>query len=80
MPVELKFHSCDFEETVRQALAIFDRPVFETDAERLETLDCDFWFDEKDCQVLKSFCNLKELGIEPVWKDWDASFDYMNKL
>ena len=19
---------------------------------------------------------LKELGIEPVWKDWDASFDY----
>ena len=26
-------------------------------------------------------CNrLKELGIEPVWKDWDASFDYMNKL
>lgn len=64
MPVELKFHSHDFEETVRQTLAIFDRPVFDTDAERLETLNCDFWFDEEDCQTLRAFCNLRVLDIE----------------
>ncbi len=23
---------------------------------------------------------LKELGREPVWKDWDASFDFFGKL
>lgn len=30
--------------------------------------------------AMEVYNRLKELGIEPVWKDWDASFDYMNKL
>jgi len=38
-------------------------------------------FAVSDERTAMEVCNrLKELGIEPVWKDWDASFDYMNKL
>ena len=33
-------------------------------------------FAVSDDRSAKEVCNrLKELGIEPVWKDWDASFD-----
>lgn len=34
-------------------------------------------FAVSDERTAVEVCNrLKELGIEPVWKDWDASFDY----
>ena len=64
MPTELKFSNKRFEETVRQALNICDRPIYDSDAILIERLECDFWFDEKDCEVLRAFSNLKELGIE----------------
>ena len=30
-----------------------------------------------DYVTLECSKRLKELGLEPVWKDWDASFDLM---
>jgi 2-iminoacetate synthase len=34
--------------------------------------------DERTAKVINA--RLKELGREPVWKDWDASFDFFGKL
>lgn len=64
MPDALKFFDKRFEETVRAALNIYDRPVYDSDAVLLEKLDCDFWFNEADCEVLSAFTNLKELSID----------------
>lgn len=64
MPDALRFCDKRFEETVRQALNIYDRPVYDSDAALLEKLDCGFWFDEEDCEALRAFTNLKELSID----------------
>ena len=63
MPKELNFHNAYFEGTVRKALNIYERPILDTDAEILEELDCDFWFDQEDCEILIAFRNLRILGI-----------------
>ncbi len=34
--------------------------------------------DERTAKVINA--RLKELGREPVWKDWDASFDFFGNI
>lgn len=60
----LEFHHPYFEESVRKALNIYDRPILDTDAKMLEELECDFWFENEDAETLTAFCNLKRLDIE----------------
>lgn len=64
MSKELEFHHRHFEENVRKALNIYNRPIYDIDAGTLEELELDFWFDDEDAENLTYFNNLKRLSIE----------------
>lgn len=67
---ELQFYNKRFEEAVRKALQIFDRPLTEEDALNVKSLSCwEFTFDIEDCGALSAFKNLAYLEINVGFED-----------
>ena len=64
MSTELTFYNKHFEQSVRNALDIYDRPITDEDAPKVFELDCtNFYFDSEDYPVLTKFKKLKKLFI-----------------
>lgn len=60
----LVFHHWEFEQQVRAQLGIFERPIFPSDAEKVEWLDLsNFDFRKEDEPTLSQFSGLKSLAI-----------------
>lgn len=74
---ELRFYKEDFEDEVRQALQIYDRPLTEKDALHIYGLDCsNFTFIFEDCETLSMFKNLDRLDINIGFED----LSFLSKL
>lgn len=73
----LSFHNKQFEDIVRNELAIFDRPITEDDALSLSLLDLsEFVFDIEDCSTLCCFKNLDWLDINISF----SNFSFLGEL
>ena len=67
---ELQFYNKRFEEAVRKALQIFDRPITEEDALNVKSLSCwEFTFNVEDCDTFSAFKNLTYLEINVGFED-----------
>lgn len=81
--MDLKFRHGEFEEAVRNRLSVFDRPVTETDAERVTELELsNFDFLPEDYETLFYFKNLTSLDINigETTPDFWAHFPQMREL
>ena len=67
---QILFCNKQFENTVRQALNVFDRPIFDEDVEKITELDLlDFSFQSEDFAILIKFKKLISLAISTsAWK------------
>ncbi len=70
MEKELSFYNNEFEDVVRDALSISDRPIYVSDVLNVSELNLsNFDFDIRDCETISQFKNLKRLVINIGFND-----------
>ena len=60
----IKFVNRELEESVRESIGVYDRPITEEDLLKITTFDADVdWIPEEDINTISMFKNLRELDI-----------------